>query len=366
VLVVDDEHAVLGCFAEGAELPAVLRITSMGLIDEQYTRLRLAQPGAKAGRFPQGTGLAYVLYTSGSTGKPKGVMVYNHSVLNIVEWFAEELSVTPVDRVLSLTTFCFDISVLELFLPLVRGAIVVMASAQTQKDPQRIVNLLIEHRVTIMQATPTTYEMMLTDGWTGDASIRFLVGGEAFRPSLQPLVANSKSVRNVYGPTETTIWSSCYLIQGTVEDSVPIGMPISKTQFYVVNEQQQQLVQEEGEGELWIGGAGVAKGYLGAPDLTVERFLQNPFGEGRVYRTGDVVRKLADGNYIFVRRLDDQVKVNGYRFVFFCACSLLCSPLAYGAESNLGRWRLCSQVTLRWNSVLLSSETTPWWRISSC
>jgi non-ribosomal peptide synthetase component F len=106
-----------------------------------------------------------------------------------------------------------------------------------------------------MQATPTTYDMMLTDGWTGDASIRFLVGGEPFRPSLQPLVANSKSVRNMYGPTETTIWSSCYLIQDTVEDSVPIGMPISKTQFYVVNEQQQQLVQDEEEGELWIGGA---------------------------------------------------------------------------------------------------------------
>eukprot|EP01041_Mallomonas_annulata_P012734 gene12734-26825_t len=152
--------------------------------------------------------IAYVLYTSGSTGKPKGVMVSHKSVINTIQWFIKDLSVTSKDKILGLTTYCFDISVLEIFMPLFCGATLIIASSATQKDPFRLRDVLEQYRITVMQATPTTYEMMLASGWKGDNSINLLIGGEAFRPSLIPLITASRSVRNVYGPTETTIWSS--------------------------------------------------------------------------------------------------------------------------------------------------------------
>ena len=169
--------------------------------------------------------LAYVLYTSGSTGKPKGVMVTEAGVANIVEWFANELDIGLDSVVLGLTTFCFDISMLEIFLPLTRGGVLVVANSSTQKDPFRLVDLIKEFKISVFQATPTTYEMMLATGWQGDANVDFLVGGEAFRPTLLPLIINTnidtsnsnsnmgcKSLRNVYGPTETSIWSLSYTL----------------------------------------------------------------------------------------------------------------------------------------------------------
>ena len=264
--------------------------------------------------------LAYVLYTSGSTGKPKGVMVKNIGVANIIDWFANALNVNYESKVLCLTTFCFDISVLEMFVPLTRGAVLVLADSSTQKDPFHLIDLLKLTGVTVFQATPTTYEMMLATGWTGDESIDFLVGGEAFRPSLNVISNRCRSLRNVYGPTETTIWSSSYTIpRGFISSSVPIGKPISDTTFYVVKTKEDSdfsnwtLVNDNEEGELWIGGVGVAKGYLHAANLTADKFLPNPFGSGTVYRTGDIVRCLNTGDYIFVRRMDEQVKINGFR-----------------------------------------------------
>jgi len=175
--------------------------------------------------------LAYVLYTSGSTGKPKGVMVKQKGVVNVTTWFADQLKLSPSSRVLALTTLCFDISVLEVFMPLIRGATLVLAKSSTQKNPFRLLEYLEEAKVTVMQATPTTYEMMLATGWKGDASIDFLVGGEAFRPSLTPLSRNCKSLRNVYGPTETTIWSTSYTVPPIPSNStttLPIGFAISQ------------------------------------------------------------------------------------------------------------------------------------------
>eukprot|EP01039_Chlorochromonas_danica_P000739 gene739-803_t len=266
--------------------------------------------------------LAYVLYTSGSTGKPKGVAVKQVGVDNIIHFFAEELQVTEKSRVLGLTTFCFDISVLEIFLPLTRGGCFILALSSTRKDPFRILELMDSHEVDIFQATPTTYEMLLATGWTGDVHIQFLVGGEAFRPSLLPIAQHCASLLNVYGPTETTIWSTSFRIEKDFANysmnmgikAVPIGKAISQTLLYVVGENQpwSEVAQGE-EGELWIGGVGVAAGYLHAPHLTQERFIQNPFGEGYIYRTGDVVKQLSDGNFVFVRRLDDQVKIDGFR-----------------------------------------------------
>eukprot|EP00981_Chlorochromonas_danica_P002495 scaffold474_cov169-Ochromonas_danica.AAC.30 len=266
--------------------------------------------------------IAYVLYTSGSTGKPKGVAVKQVGVDNIIHFFAEELNVSEKNRVLGLTTFCFDISVLEIFVTLTRGACFVLALSSTRKDPFRILELMESHSVTIFQATPTTYEMMLATGWTGDEKVHFLVGGEAFRPSLLPIAQKCASFLNVYGPTETTIWSTSFRIEKDFANyatekgikAVPIGTAISETLLYLVGENQPWTQVPQGEeGELWIGGIGVAAGYLHAPHLTQERFIPNPFGEGHIYRTGDVVKQLPDGNYIFVRRLDDQVKIDGFR-----------------------------------------------------
>ena len=278
---------------------------------------------------PTSETLVYVLYTSGSTGKPKGVTVKQLGVANIVEWFAEEMGVGSHSIVMGLTTFCFDISVLEVFLPLTRGGLLVMADSSTQKDPFRLLDLMAAFQVTVFQATPTTYEMMLATGWKGDPRIDFLVGGEAFRPSLLPIADKAggrcNSLRNVYGPTETTIWSLSYTVpqdlataSGSVQ--VPIGSAISRTLLYVVAEKPKpqdawREVEFGAEGELWIGGIGVAKGYLHAPNLTQDKFLPNPFGEGVVYRTGDVVKQLQQpgADFVFVRRIDDQVKVDGFR-----------------------------------------------------
>lgn len=260
--------------------------------------------------------LAYVLYTSGSTGKPKGVMVRNVGLLNVVRFFVSELNITSKDVILCLTTFCFDISVLEVFMPLTSGGRLLLASLATQKNPVRIIETLSKYHVTLMQATPTTYEMMLSCGWNGDSFMRFLVGGEACRPKILGMVPHCGAIYNVYGPTETTIWSSCFKIprdNNYGNSGVPIGAPISLTDFYLVSEEKQEMKGVDVEGELWIGGDGVALGYLHAPDLTEKRFIKNPFGQGIVYQTGDLFRRNADGSYIFVRRLDDQVKVAGFR-----------------------------------------------------
>ena len=193
-------------------------------------------------------------------------MVYQKSVVNTVNWFADQLQVTPESRVLGLTTFCFDISVLEVFLPLTRGATLVLAETTTQKDPFTLADLITDKKITVVQATPTTYEMLLASGWGGDMSIDFLVGGEAFRSTILPLTQNCRSMRNVYGPTETTIWSSSYTITKTFVRNakktgstvnIPIGQPISETVFYVVDPDANPPVSvaDGEEGELWIGKA---------------------------------------------------------------------------------------------------------------
>ena len=271
-------------------------------------------------------GLAYVLYTSGSTGNPKGVMVKQEGVVNIVDWFAHELAMASGKKVLCLTTFCFDISVLEIYMPLLHGATLVLAYSSTQKDSFRLADILQEYSVDVLQATPTTFEMLLATGWKGDAQLDLLIGGEAFRPTLLPLVAPSRSVRNVYGPTETTIWSSSYTLppdiastthSGASPPPIPIGTPISETDFYLASEADvSQLAPPGQEGELCIGGVGVARGYLNALDLTQGRFIPCPYprGRGLMYRTGDIVKRLPDSDcYVFVRRMDDQVKIGGFR-----------------------------------------------------
>jgi len=264
--------------------------------------------------------LAYILYTSGSTGKPKGVMVKNAGVVNQINWFAKDLGGGRQSKILGLATFCFDISVLEIFLPLTRGGLLVLAKASTQKDPYRILDLIKEHSINFFQATPTTYDMMFAIGWQGDKNIDFLVGGEAFRPSLLPAVRNCRSFRNVYGPTETTVWASSFVVPSDFGGSSipPVGSPGPGYVFRVIDHQKGapwREVERGQEGELWIGGDSVGRGYLRRPDLTKEVYLPDTFsGHGLIYRTGDLVKLLPDGvNYQFIQRIDNQVKIDGFR-----------------------------------------------------
>ena len=325
-LLIADEESHRAALELGVRLPPAVVVAETGEVLSSY----LAEGESAVGNALLDSGVSgrsaeeamYVLYTSGSTGKPKGVVVRHRGVANVVQWFAKELGLTSESRVLALTTVCFDISVLEIYMPLTSGGTLVLADSGSQKNPYRLLELVSSARVNVVQATPTTFEMLLATGWRGDSSLDLLVGGEAFRPSLLPLLGTCRSIRNVYGPTETTIWSSCFLLPGHADKlplsgtgvgvSVPIGSPISRTAFYLVDPESEQLAMES-EGELWIGGVGVAEGYLNAPELTSARFLRNPFGEGMVYRTGDLVRRMSSGDYVFVRRLDDQVKVDGFR-----------------------------------------------------
>ncbi|QDU91542.1 Tyrocidine synthase 3 [Pirellulimonas nuda] len=256
---------------------------------------------------------AYVIYTSGSTGRPKGVVVPLDAVGAMLGAFGAELGVGPGDRVLAATTFGFDISVLELFLPLAAGAAVLLAPATLGVDPEGVVELA--RGASLVQATPSALQTMLTLGWRPRPGQRVLCGGEALPPELaRVLRLATDRLWNVYGPTETTVWSTCQQI-GSVGDSMPIGRPIAGTSCYVVD-QRGALAPVGVWGELWIGGAGVAAGYWQRPELTAERFLADPFAPasgGRVYRTGDVARWNHQRVLEFAGRRDQQVKLRGHR-----------------------------------------------------
>ena len=259
--------------------------------------------------------LAYVIYTSGSTGKPKGVEIPHGAVVNLLASMQREPGLTEHDVLLAVTTFSFDISVLELFLPLAVGATTVIVSREVSSDGARIVEALERHQVTIMQATPTTWRLMIAAGWKGSDRLKVLCGGEALSKDLaSDLLPRAASVWNMYGPTETTVWSTCYRLIDP-KGPISIGRPIANTQIYILDPLLQP-VPIGVPGEIYIGGAGVTRGYLKAPDLTAERFVANPFLQApavRMYRTGDLGRYLPDGNIEFLGRTDNQVKFRGFR-----------------------------------------------------
>lgn len=260
--------------------------------------------------------LAYVIYTSGSTGRPKGVEVEHRNLANFLMTTRNAPGLSRQDVLLAVTTVSFDIAGLELWLPLIVGASVIIASCDEAMDAHRLMNLLEESRVTVMQATPATWRMLLAAGWMGSSRLKVLCGGESLSSSLAyELLARCGSVWNMYGPTETTTWSSLHQVKGVETAVVPIGRPIGNTTMYVLD-RNMEPVPVGVRGELYIGGAGVARGYLGAPQLTAERFVANAFSrdtDARLYRTGDIVRQRQDGNIEFLGRNDSQIKVRGFR-----------------------------------------------------
>lgn len=262
--------------------------------------------------------LAYVIYTSGSTGKPKGVELQHQSVVNFLCSMQRAPGLCAADRLLAVTTISFDIAVLELYLPLITGATVILANEEMSADPEQLMRFL--PAATVMQATPATWRMLLLANWPGQPNLRMLVGGEALPTNLaETLLPRGLELWNLYGPTETTVWSSLHKVEaatatadGAEGGAVSIGRPINNTQLYILD-LHQQPVPVGVPGELYIGGDGLARGYRHLPEMTAQKFLPNPFAAGRVYRTGDWVRHRRDGAIEYLGRMDNQVKIRGFR-----------------------------------------------------
>ncbi|MBE9060865.1 non-ribosomal peptide synthetase [cf. Phormidesmis sp. LEGE 11477] len=257
--------------------------------------------------------LAYIIYTSGSTGKPKGVPIQHRSLVNLLHSMAKVPGLTAEDTFLAVTTVAFDIAALELLLPLTVGARLAIASPETVRDSDRLIAQLENDETTVMQATPATWRMLLDTGWKGSETLKIFCGGEALDlPLAQQLLPCCKELWNLYGPTETTIWSSALRIDAASlkEGFVPIGGPIDNTVFYVLD-QQQQPVPVGVPGELHIGGLGLSTGYLNRAELTKEKFILRDTTP--LYKTDDLVCRHANGILEYLGRLDHQVKLRGFR-----------------------------------------------------
>ena len=267
---------------------------------------------------PQSAGsddLAYIIYTSGSTGHPKGVEIPHRAVLNFLESMLDKPGLNADDRLLAVTTLSFDIAGLELYLPLITGAQVILASRTEASDGHLLGRMIEEQNITVMQATPATWRLLLDSGWTGSSQLRVYCGGEALpRELAEQLLPRCAELWNLYGPTETTIWSTVGRIDG-LESPISIGYPIANTEIQLLDDDLKPVKQGV-SGELYIGGKGLALGYYKRDDLTDERFIVHPLkvsGNERLYRTGDLARYLPDGSLEHRGRVDYQVKVRGFR-----------------------------------------------------
>lgn len=255
--------------------------------------------------------LAYIIYTSGSTGRPKGVKVHHQAVVNFILSMSKKPGFLNTDRLLAVTTLSFDISVLELFLPISVGAELVIAKNDELSDGQKLSKLLELHNITVMQATPVTWTLLLSSGWEGKKNLKALCGGEPITPGLiTELFPKVESLWNMYGPTETTVWSTCFRINDTFSP-ILVGMPIDNTRIYIVDKHNKSIPVGS-IGEVCIGGLGVTKGYNNQIDLTKEKFIHFE-NDQIVYKTGDLGRFLKDGNLELFGRIDNQIKLRGFR-----------------------------------------------------
>ena len=274
-----------------------------------------ALPSGDLARKPDPASLAYVIYTSGSTGKPKGVSIPHGALAQFFAGSMELGLIRPGDRLLAVTPPSFDIAGLELFGPLLVGGTVVLAGHGEARDAEALAARIAEAKPTVMQATPASWRMLLESGWLPPSGLRLLCGGEAMAGDLAEKLLAAGNLYNLYGPTEATIWATAKVVKRPVESAVvPIGRPYPAVRAYVLDERMNP-VGIGVAGELWLGGAHLARGYYNLPALTAEKFVADPFGPpgSRLYRTGDLARWRADGELEFLGRIDHQVKVNGFR-----------------------------------------------------
>jgi amino acid adenylation domain-containing protein/non-ribosomal peptide synthase protein (TIGR01720 family) len=311
-MLTDSELPVL--LTQRAVLEQLPEVTATALCLDEIRGELDAEPADGLDEAVGGQDVAYVIYTSGSTGRPKGVEIPHQALGNFLLAMKERPGIEDTDTLLAVTTLSFDIAMLELLLPLVEGARVVIATREAAADGAALAGLLATSGATMMQATPSTWRILLDAGWPeGQEGLRVLAGGEALPDALaRQLLATGVTLWNMYGPTETTIWSA---VAQVGDGPISIGEPIANTELYILDDGG-QLVPQGVPGELYIGGDGLARGYLGRPELTEQRFVASPFESGlgdRLYRTGDLVRRRNDGSIEFLGRLDHQVKLRGFR-----------------------------------------------------
>jgi len=317
--MLEDSGATL-LVTSGAELAVPEEVARIDLV-EQNEQIAV-RPAMIPKRNKATLRSAYVIYTSGSTGRPKGVQIAHEALTNFLLSMSDSPGIGEHDALLAVTTVCFDISGLELYAPLINGGRLVLADTTTAKDAHRLAELIEIEHVTVMQATPVTWKLLFAIGWKGHPSLKVLCGGEAFPRDLAlRLVDVVDSVWNMYGPTETTIWSACRRLDRDFLETLPegaavtLGPPIANTELHVVDDAG-QLGALAREGELLIGGAGLARGYFRRPGLTADRFTPDPFSGrsgARLYGTGDQACFQPDGELTFIGRRDGQIKLRGYR-----------------------------------------------------
>ncbi|MEM9824748.1 MAG: non-ribosomal peptide synthetase, partial [Bacteroidota bacterium] len=255
---------------------------------------------------------AYIIYTSGTTGQPKGVEIGHQSLLNFLMSMRERPGIQQQDTWYSVTTYAFDISILEFFGPLISGATLYIAHQETLMDPALLLANLEQVQPTILQATPSFFELLIHAGWKGSKDLKVWCGGDLLNPLLaRQLLKANRSLWNMYGPTETTIWSACKQITRENE-ATNIGKAINNTQLYLLDHRLAP-VPPGVPAALYIGGEGLAKGYHQKAELTSSKFIPNPFGEGKIYQTGDLGKWNEAGEILFLGRNDRQVKIRGYR-----------------------------------------------------
>ena len=260
--------------------------------------------------------LAYLIYTSGTTGNPKGVMIPHRAIVNFLYSMQKQPGLTCEDIILSVTTISFDIAALEIFLPLITGAATVLVRVENTLSGNFLAEEIERNRATVIQATPSVFRLLLDAGWQGNPGLKILCGGEAFPPDLAArLLPMVKEIWNMYGPTETTVWSTIYRVEQAATN-ILIGRPIANTQIYILD-RYLNPVPVGVNGELYIGGDGVAHGYFHNSVLSREKFLSNPFTPGvagaRIYKTGDLACYLPDGKIKLQGRTDFQIKLHGHR-----------------------------------------------------
>lgn len=319
-----------------------------------------------------GDDLAYILYTSGSTGKPKGVKITHGNLVNLLLSIQKTPGINDADRILALTTISFDIAGAELYLPLITGAELVIADTETTKDGRLLLDIIEDKKISILQATPATWQMMLDSGWEKHYPIKAFSTGEALPKDMaDKLLPRTDILWNLYGPTETTIWSTIkQVVPG--EKVITIGWPINNTQVYIVDEQGKRLPAGM-IGELYIGGYGVGKGYLNRPDLTDEKFVADTFSNipgAMLYRTGDLGKLLESGEILCLGRIDQQVKIRGHRIELGEVESIIAKQtgvkqaVVIAREDTPGYKCLAAYVTLTDGSDSVTKATIQNWKKS--